>query len=65
MPLRLHHSDDDFAARFSALVDAERAADADVGGQRREVAAERRQLLVLVERRGALHRIMMAGRHIG
>lgn len=39
MPLRLHHSDDDFAARFSALVDAERAADADVGGAVAEIVA--------------------------
>ena len=39
MPLRLHHSDDDFAARFSALVDAERAADADIGGAVAEIVA--------------------------
>ena len=39
MPLRLHHSDDDFAARFCALVDAERAADADVGGAVAEIVA--------------------------
>ena len=39
MPLRLHHSDDDFAARFCALVDAERAADADVGGAVTEIVA--------------------------
>jgi len=39
VPLRLHQSDDDFAARFSALVDAERAADADVGGAVAEIVA--------------------------
>ena len=39
MPLRLHYGDDDFAARFSALVDAERGAAGDVGGVVAEIVA--------------------------